>query len=215
MMRNYNRKKYRGKKRSYNRYKRKSKYNTAYSLARRAISMASGERKYIDTDDTAYTVTNTGTVIQLCNLVQGNDNLTRIGDTIKVDLITCTMKWLIDSSAVYTTCRVMLVLDKQSNGAIFNVSNVLEYVNVASHREKNGRRRFYILYDKIFSLDPISKTSYVLHFTRRLNTILTYTGNLGTAADLTNKNFGIVILSDRATLQPTVDYYCRLRFTDK
>ncbi len=177
------------------------------------------EKKEWNTTLTAATIVNgSGAIQQLTNIPQGDTTSSRDGSQCRV--LSVQGKGIIsqDPDAVQTVVRLMLVLDKQTNQAIYNTSDLLEtVVNVASliaPLNLDNKNRFIVLWDKIFSFSSNSQTVRTFKFFKKLNLLLRYDASTPSIADLTSNSLSMVRISSEASMVPQLDIITRVRFID-
>ncbi|MFQ0997907.1 hypothetical protein [Gilliamella sp. CG33] len=127
-----------------------------YTRGRRAT--AGGELKFHDISFSDAVVTNSGAIVEdsLLTIAQGTTESTRIGRklTVKAIAFRYTVQIPTTATAANTTdtIRVMMYLDKQTNGAAAAVTDILESAAYQSFNQLANTSRFTILYDKTTSL---------------------------------------------------------------
>ncbi len=87
-----------------------------------AKKVGNKERKFIDTQIVNTAMSATGTITQLTNIQQGVTDATRLGN--KITVVGVLLSYL-QNSDITTNTRVMLVQDKQTNGAIYAAGDLL------------------------------------------------------------------------------------------
>ncbi len=174
---------------------------------------ASKERKIIDTQLTAQVSNTTPSLVELTNLAQGLTDTTRIGN--KIMLSGLQFRYLAKDT-VQNSVRVMIVQDKQTNGAIFAAADVLADVtaidNVASLRNRDESLRFRVLYDRVHLISLTGKDSVYVSKFIKLNVPVKYDGNAGTIADITSNSLAILHVSEVAS--SNITGFWRVFFTD-
>jgi len=160
---------------------------------------------------------------------QGDDIINRTGRKAKI--VSVKVRGQVRMIAGLTTaaqkCRIMLVLDKQTNGAAVQGSSVLGVLSGAPGTE-NGVNifmnpanfgRFIILKDKTFITQP----SDALGNYRIFNFKFTFKGEImtnfnvngaGTVADIVDNSLHIYANCNEVTGQPQIAYFCRVGFVD-
>lgn len=190
----------------------------ALKLARTVKSMLNVEYNLMDTIITSTASPVTPAVVQLSNIVQGDTNITRDGNQIKVTHIQLKYFFTINASAVQTCVRILLVQDKQTNGTAHTGATVLKNVtvfdNVNSPYLENTRRRFRILYDRVHDLSDSGNKIGRGTKNIRLNLPIRYAGNAGTIADITENSLELIHMSTEASNTPLLHCFCRLLFVD-
>lgn len=189
--------------------------NKAMRGGLKAIKYLNVEKKTNDTLFNPTAITNTGTIIQLNNLVQGDTNVTRDGNQVKWLNISARCSLRSNTSATTgTSFRFMLVLDKQPNGAIYTVADLLENVDPSSGIEKNNALRFKVLSSKYLAVNPNGRDRYNWTIFKKLNFKTRYQSNAGTIADISTNALSVMVISDQATNTPNFQAFFRLRFID-
>lgn len=105
------------------------------------------EYKWWDTNTTSFT---TGVVSPLNLVPLGDDSNTRDGRKIRIKSIQITGYGA--SADTKGAPRIMVVYDKQTNGSLPAITDILESNNWASYHNLNFRNRFKVLYDNIGGL---------------------------------------------------------------
>lgn len=194
--------------------------NSAYKFAGHTA-----EKKYIDnalvlTTATAGVVT--GTYV---TMVQGQTASTRIGNKIRVKNINLSLTF--DTSGADLTpdpllMRCMLLWDKQANGALPAVLDILQTASVYSYRNMETVERFTVLKDKFILLKtPTALTGAwaasaadgrFAKFAWKGAMDVHYGGNAGTVADLRSENLVILLISNIAAGHANGNI--RVKYTD-
>lgn len=198
----------------YRRYRKRANMGTVRATRGFAGNYGSskGEKKVSDTSAGVVQVNTTGVITLLHLPVLGSDYNQRVGRKTLVKSIYIRGRVLTEASnqvigtAVLTTslqARMILLVDKQPNGAAPAVTDVLVTAEPASQLNLNNRDRFSILKDKQWSFDPYSYTtaSGVASMSRQIYSLKCYkkcnvetifnSTNGGTIADI---NSGAIYL---------------------
>lgn len=119
-------------------------------------------------------------------------------------------------------CRVLVYLDKQSNGAAATVANILASAIFNSFRNLQNSERFYVLSDKRYTVNaPISgngtsslagKVLRNWSINKNVNIPLQFDASTGAITDLTSSNIGVLVISEGQDCY--YKYTWRLRFSD-
>lgn len=118
------------------------------------------EYKFHDRVNTDAVVSLTGDILTSVVLIaQGTGESQRVGRKLVITSIS--MRWLIGLNEVTNAgdvpegdiCRIIVFMDRQSNGAEAAVLDILETAAVLSYRNLSKTGRFQILYDKIHTLN--------------------------------------------------------------
>lgn len=193
----------------------------------------SGELKFHDVELDDAVVNAAGTTTPTINIIaQGNTESERIGrkSTIK------SINWrysihLVEQDAVATpesgdSCRVILYLDKQCNGATAAVTQVLEATNIHSFRNLANSQRFVFLLDRTHSLNYmgmasdgaglVSQGEIVKQYSwyKKCNIPIEYddSATTGVITSIRSNNLGVLLISAKGLC--LFDSKIRLRFSD-
>jgi len=160
----------------------------ALLLARHVKNLINVEVKNHDVQQTAVAFTNTGVITQLSNIAQGDTTITRDGAQCKVIGIYLAYFLQVSATAPRTAVRIMLVLDKQMNQAIYTIGDLLEDVTgsdiLITPRNLDNKHRFTVLYDKNHNLSTANSTVVVRKYIKR-NILLRYDASVPDITDLT------------------------------
>ncbi len=176
------------------------------------------EFKFHDVQLTAAALAVAPVITQLSNIDQGDTTLTRDGAQLKCLSLQLSYSLFQSASATSSLVRVLLVKDKQTNQAIYTAGDLLFDVTagdgIVSPYNRNNRRRFTILHDKVYTFSATGTT--VKHFGRkfRQDQIIRYDNSGNGIADLTQSSYSLVMLTNEATNVPTVTMFSRLNYVD-
>jgi len=111
--------------------------------------------------------------------------------------------------------RLMVVIDRQPNGVSIATGDLLQFAPtpIESPRNLNFNKRFTMLHDRIYNVNPAKPTMFLQLFkSLRLNT--TWTGGVGTLANVTQGSMYMVWWSDEPVGMdpPSVSVSRRLRW---
>ena len=123
------------------------------------------------------------------------------------------------------TTRLMVVLDKQCNGAAPNVDDILETTDWQSFNNLANKNRFRTLYDKTFVLNPLSASGdgtandfgeYDRAFTffKKCSIPIEFDSTTGAITEIKSNNLVILAISDTSNTVTTMNSKIRLRFSD-
>jgi len=165
-------------------------------------------------------ITSAGNIQQCTNVAQGDTIQTRTGNLTRV--VSWLVKFTVKNNVTASDdmqLRVLLVLDKQTNGAIFTPANLLNDTTIndsmVSPLQLNSRMRLKILRDKVYNLSPGGSNNVEFKkFYLKFNLPLVYEANNGTIADLRSNSLSVAFFSTEATDGPTVTFFSRIRFVD-
>jgi hypothetical protein len=163
----------------------------------------------------------TGAVTLLNGIAPGTSMAQRVGHVIHMSYLDMRCYTTVTAgTGVDQTHRVLLVLDKQCNGAAPAVTDVLTYASTMSPYNLYNRKRFLILMDRTFNLNAVaqggSHKSWNVH--KSIPYEVTYNaGTAGTVADIITNSLYLVIVGSEAAgvTAGTSNVYSRLRFSDQ
>lgn len=205
----------------------------AAARARAVVRAAPEELKFHDVDvDQAAADLSAGVILNTSSInfiPQGVTESNRLGRKCTVKSINWRGAIELASVAgaglqIAQTWRMMLVLDKQCNGSVVTVTDVLESANYQSFNNLSNKGRFRTLSDKTFTLNPqagagdgaVDDTSPVrvdFTFFSKCNIPLEISST-GTPviADIRSNNFFVLLISNSASAIMSLDSKVRLRF---
>jgi len=213
--------------------KKKVRAGTTRSFS--ALAPPRYEKKFLDTQvSAAMNQYNTAGVCQ-SNFVlmdNGTGNGARIGDRITVTNINCHLTLSAAGATAAlgsnsTVARVILGIDKQANGAVTAVTDVLQSADPFAFRNMFTLNRFVILKDKLVTINMQAVTgSYwsevgrVLKFAWKGQLPIMYSGTGATIAQVKSNNIFLLVVCDRTGSAPDVTYIdgldgvIRIKYTD-
>lgn len=193
--------------------RRRRKKTLANKVAKLQRTVGNPERKFIDTQLTSSSITSTPVITQLCNMAQGLTENTRVGSKVVVSGIQ--LKYFITQSTT-KHFRLMVVQDKQTNGAIYVAGDLLADATggdaIVSPVNRDNKNRFKVVYDKMDSVSVAGPASAMRSTFIKLNTPLRYDGNAGDITDLTSSSYSVMAISDASSTALTI--FVRLFFID-
>lgn len=202
------------------RYYKKPQYTTSGSighLAKQAYrgvkflkQIVNAEKKFFDTDLSS-TMTNTGTVVALNDIVAGDDAHNRNGNSIKLHHLYIRAN-VEQVSAANNYCRIILVQDTANQGTAPAVLDVLTSEDTYSMTNLDNVKRFRILMDKVFNFNTLGNLTH--HFTcyKRLGFHIRFDGT-GAGTYLQNSLF-LIYLDENSTNHVNIRGDVRLVFYD-
>lgn len=211
------------------------KVPTNKTLAKRVKKIETEtELKHSNTSLTNTAISNTGPfsatfMDDILQIIQGNTPTSRIANQIQTTSLQIRGQIrTISTSLLPSTCRMMVYWDKQSNGAVNSVSQLLHSGStyaVWAPRNYANIDRFDVLWDKTIKLEPFhaTDTTHVLptayNFNKVIKTsrIVKYQANGGAITDLAGNRLVVVFFNDGDVAGSTmVVWYCfaRVYFKD-
>lgn len=215
---------YRNYKKKYTRPGYKSCGKMVFGDAKKALAIASSlkrlvnvEIKNFDVQQTAIGVANVPVIVQLSNIPQGDTTITRDGAQCKVLSLELSLRIVLNTSAVATVVRFLLVCDKQTNQAIYLNTDLMEDISandaLVSPYNLDNKYRFQVLWDRTFVLSSATGNRTFKRIFR-MNKLLRFDGSTPSIADLTSNSYSLVQFSNEATNTPAVTMFSRLRYVD-
>lgn len=177
------------------------------------------EFKYLDRNISLQPNQATGGFVLLNGTDRGDGVSNREGRQLRVKSLQLKYRVIMHSSALRTTTRVMVVVDKKPDGAIFTLADLLEQGGtypVYGMRNLNNRNRFVILKEWNIATDAVERdTSRVMKYYKNLDMKVTYDdSDTATIADIQNNSLYIVTMSNETTNLPLIEGQARIRFLD-
>lgn len=172
------------------------------------------EYKYNDVNTAPYTVLTSGSAQLMNGTVKGTEAVNqRIGYKIRNTYIKAFGDvYTTDNSASMT--RIMIVYDKQSNGAAPAVTSILASASpYAQYLQELRHDRFTILYDKMFYTDTQFRTK-IWKFQKKINLPTQYysTGNAGLVSDIQRGSIHLISVTTNSNARLTLS--TRVFYTD-
>lgn len=195
------------------------------------------EKKWFDTDIPSTQIPVAGSLFPTMNLVQQNAAQDgRIGRKIVITNLAFNYYLNKTAGSPFLSTRVMVVLDKQANGAQAAIGDVLQNAgDLTSYYNLANTQRFSVLYDKYNDLLSYVPASWTLngptntvatslqttkHFkwSKRVNIPVEFSdagANAATIANIKSNNLFIIVLQGSAgATTSTIDGMFRLRYSD-
>ncbi len=185
------------------------------------------EKKFHDFQQTNEPILSVG-VIQapMLTIIQGTAEDERIGRKVFIRNINIRIVLELDAKlattfAASTNVRFMVIQDKQANGGLPSVTNVLQTTQALSYRNLVNQGRFIVLKDKIITINHDSgagndqnwnQVSRIYKYSKKCNIPIEYNGLTGTIDEVRSNN--IFILTIRSGAAATSNIHARFRFTD-
>lgn len=180
------------------------------------------ELKDIDTDLATLVFDNTGFIILLNGVAQGNDFNTRIGRKFNMKSLYMRIVIQSGSSAVANNmARFLVVYDKQANGVVMTVAQLLTAVSTSAPNNLDNRDRFIVIWDKVVNIGATGANDNMKVFCKKFKRCQLETTNGGTGATIASIQTGalyVVGVGDAATgtVTPrTQNGTFRVRFIDE
>lgn len=193
----------------------------------RFVGPGSRELKFFDKTNNINPVGPTGNIYStLNNVAIGTGESDRIGRKIIIKAIHVRFDVSLDSQSAPVslpegeTLRVILYVDKQTNGAAAAVADILETAHVRSYKNLVNTGRFRIMYDKYININYLTlnnnddsagvKRHYAIN--KRCNIPIEFSGTTGTVSEMATNNIGMLLISQ--TGQVNWNSHSRIRYSD-
>ena len=178
-----------------------------------------GEWKYLDVTQASTASVSAGALTLLTGCATGDGPSNREGTQIYVKSIQVRARIEFNSGdASAGAIRMVLVQDKQSNGAAPNVSDIYSIPvlgPIDALRNLNGRKRFKILSDNTWIVSQNGTPGYQYDiYLKKPITVQYNAGNTGTVADISTNALYLLVCSDQAANGPYCAFYSRVRYTE-
>ncbi len=187
-----------------------------------------GELKFHDLDIDDATIASNGTIASASvNIIaQGVTEVQRIGRKCTLRSINWRFNIRLPEGTASTTTsdtvRVILYMDKQTNGAAAGVTDILESDNYQSFNNLANKSRFRTLMDRTYDLNTdlsgdgttVDSPRYNENdsFFKKVNIPIEYDSTTGAITEQRSNNVGVLLLSKNGLC--TFDSKMRVRFSD-
>ncbi len=193
--------------------------NKSYYMAKKALSMLNVEYKEHNLITTSVPIVDiVGTIYQLTNIPQGDTTQTRDGNQCKLTAINIKGIYNIHASATNSFVRIILVLDKQTNQAIYATSDLLldttAQDSINSPLQLNNRHRFVVLYDKVFLVSNSGTGARKINIYKKLQIPIRFDNSAGAISSLTSNSLSVIFISNESTNRPNLSFISRIRYVD-
>lgn len=212
-------KKYPSKKSSHKQWRRRganagSMAYAAYTGVRQLRMLVNAEKKFHDKVYSS-TITNAGSIVNLCEIAQGDGNTTRDGVSVLCNSLYIKCNTIMNITANTSILRYMVIKDKQQIADTAPaVLDVLETASVLSPLQKLNVGRFSVLSDKTVSVleNGRQQTGVQKLYIRTPGHHIRWNGTAST--DIQKGGLYLLIISDQSAAYPTFQYNARLSYYD-
>jgi len=181
------------------------------------------EYKYMDTtlSPGSTRCDTTGDVILVNGCARGDDVGDRIGRKIVMKSLEMRLyAYVTAGTGVDQTNRVMVVYDKQPNGAAPAITDVLVSISTTALKNANNDHRFNVLYDQTYYLNGSgeSDSAKIWKNYRRLNFPVQFnSGDAGTIADIQTGSLYFLVMGSeaRGVTASQINGRVRVKFVDQ
>ena len=151
----------------------------ALKLARRAWAAQDHETKLVDDDFNFFRIQSTASAVTLLvnGIPEGTGRDDRIGERVSLKMLDLRLTFVKDPAQVAPTelIRFLVIWDRQPNGGLATVGQILEDVAFVNSRTSmlspfdiNNSKRFQILLDRTFSLNDGDVSEKSVHWRVKL-----------------------------------------------
>ncbi len=184
------------------------------------------ELKFFDVNINETLVAVTAEFTQLLLIPQGTTESTRIGRNCIVKSIelrlNMNMIGAADPLTASDTIRIILYLDKQTNGGAATALQILETDNYLAFPNLSNSKRFTLLWDKTVHIratagsgngtaNDVFSNEFQLQYRKNLNLPIEYNNTAGALTEMSTNNLALMYISRRN--RTAIDGRCRIRFT--
>jgi len=192
----------------------------------RANRLLRGELKFLDTALAATDPTVNGVVFpNLVVVPQGDNQSERIGRKITLKSIWIRGNIVLTpqgaAAAATDVTRIIVVQDKQANGAAFGVTDVLTSANYLSFKDLENESRFVILKDVQIATRSTGgvaaatlEGNNTFNWYMKCNIPIEYDSSLTTGVIATQRSNSIAVLGINQGGLTTIQYNARIRYSD-
>lgn len=192
--------------------------------------LPTGELKFLDTSKGNTLISSTGTVLDdsLNHIAQGTDESERIGRKCTVQALHIRGEIYIPSTTNAQSCsdvvRVIVYVDKQTNGSAASVTDLLESAAYNSFANLTNSGRFLILSNSVrvvnctagagadTATDVYADNRVLYQFDKKCNIPLEFSSTTGAISELRSNNIGVMAISSRGLCY--INYNARIRYSD-
>jgi len=195
--------------------------NAAYTLARQAVKgvkyikgLVNSEMFKKDVSGTSIGFNTSAGVYHLTAIAQDDTVAGRTGNSVLVKSVNIKGNVSLDSAGANTNGRIVVVMDTQQVGDTAPAwTDVYESSLPYSHLNKATVGRFKILWSKNLEMIPTSESAmYNININIPLQHHVRFNGTA--SSDVQKGGIYLMILSDRATSYPTLNYESRVSYHD-
>ncbi len=197
--------------------------------SRRRPSGASNELKFNDRTIPALNPipTNLADVaVDICRIGQNTTEQGRIGRKIVIKSIQLRIHLLLNNptTPVHDIVRIVLLIDKQANGAIPTETNIMATLgNIGSFHQLENQGRFIFLMDEYFTMttgggagngttNVFADVSLYIKRYFKLHLPIEYSGTVGAITEIQSNNIMLMAISHAGLAQMGVDGLTRIRY---
>lgn len=191
-----------------------------YSIAKRVASKVVKDAVHVEykLKDKTMTgaVSTSSTIYRLTEIAQGDTESSRDGMRLTIKGLRWKGNVVADTSAENTIIRMIVFLDRQTDGATPADTDLLEDADTAGLPNRDNRNRFWIMSDKLYSLTTGSRTAFAFDWYKRFKKGITvhYKGSGSAVTDAKENQVFMLLISNQGTYTPYVTSRARMVYTD-
>lgn len=174
------------------------------------------ELKVIDTAGTSYECSTTGTITLMNGVAQGTDFNTRVGRKFTMKSILVRGSAQVGATPTGGSFRWMIVYDKQTNGVLPAIADIVSAANMPANQNLSNRARFVVLADKTGYLEATGRINFPQKWFRRCALECTNSGTANTIGSISTGSVYLVTMGSIATGVTAIqlNVSVRIRFMD-
>jgi hypothetical protein len=199
----------------------------AYSVGERAfrgvqhiLKLINIETKFFDFSLGSTTVTTASNIVNISPIPQGTDVSNRLGDSIKLQGLNTLLSITPQPLTPFCFVRLLMVRDNEPRGSVPTYPDILLTafgpLQVMQYNYFTYQKRFSILYDEVFALNPasliytgVSKTVHTPH-----NGHIKWEGSGVVGSSLGEGQVYLLYCTTAAANGPVLDWITRFSYTD-
>lgn len=180
------------------------------------MQMINPEKKFVDNNTAVTYVSSAGTALATYTMMpQGLGDQARNGNIVKGHSIYGRYQVVMNSTANQeTTIRLLWVLDKECNGSVPPLSDILDTVDIVSGLNLDNSKRYAILKDKLITLNSGGRQSMNGKFYFPTDFHVHYDGATAAITDAKENQVFLYAVSNKATDTPYVLHFGRFKYYD-
>lgn len=195
-------------------YMKRSKKRRSRVPSKLAMIANSIENKRNTLDITASGVGTTAEFTILNGIAQGYTTGTRVGNKITMNYLTANFHLVCNASSTACFLRLSIVYDEQCNGAAPTFAEVFTPTQMYGLRDVDNSRRFKMIWDKTFCLDPVTNPHMNIRIAKKFNLETRYIGTTAVVSSIGTGSLYLIAVSSDNTYQPTVAAAIRTGYYD-
>lgn len=174
------------------------------------------ELKTIDEVSQAYEFSSTGTINLINGVAQGTDFTQRVGRKFNMKSILLRGRIAVGATPTGGTWRLMLVYDKQTNGAAPAITDIVDAIGMSGVQNLSNRDRFVVIMDKSGFLEATTKITIPFKKYKKCNLEVINGGTGDTVGSIQTGALWVISMGNLATgvTAITGTITSRVRFKD-